>query len=398
MKALEVARLNQSSQTGFMHRGDLIPIYENLCFALSLFRAHTVEQMAEGKDLLRQLFGFFSNGFPMYLHDYPNIALPTHQLRCALPLHWIFKCYSHVIEEPLKSLLKKNYQILIDQKESSLSPLYQCLFQAFHGKKLMRYKPQFSYELGFFLLIYQILDETPAWILDEALGHWHPELMTYSGLPIQEYQNKNQPEVTLYDLFMAEYQEKFSDRILKCYSLQGALVFPFKTKRELISSPSSFQMNNENTAWNPKGFHLIRFLWGSGKKVRSFVCQENMRLKKKGDRLEFLYPEEIPLEKRQIELCFFTEYGEDVQLFVEGKKQTVFYLGETIEIRTIEKRVKLRFSLEEGDGLFMGHISRGNRPAQIGFEGPKDFSSYDWKIGLRSLHRSSHLVIGLSIL
>ena len=59
MKALREARARQSSQTGFVHREDVIPTYENLCFALSLFRTHIGEQVEEGKDILKRLFGFF---------------------------------------------------------------------------------------------------------------------------------------------------------------------------------------------------------------------------------------------------------------------------------------------------------------------------------------------------
>jgi len=399
MIALETARKKQSSQTGFIHRDDLIPIYENLCFALSLFRTHVGEQVEEGKDLLKRLFGFFSEGFPLYLHEYPSCATPSHQIRCALPLHWILKLYQHVIEPSLKDQAKQIYAHLINQEEDALSPIYKVLLRALKGKEVPSYKPQFSHEWGLLLLAYQTLDEKPTWILEQAVSHWHPELMTYCGDPVQEYQRKTTPDVTLYDLFMAEHQKATSARLREFHPIhiQGALVFPFKEKKSL-ASPTPFKILRENENWGAKGFHLMRYLWGSADQVRSLVCQDNMTLETKGNQLLFTYSKEVPSEKERMELTLFTEYDPHVKLFVEEKKQTVFHLGETVEIQTPEKTLKLVFTLEKGEGLFMGHISRGNRRAQIAIEGPKDFSSYDWKIGLRSIHRSAETVIGLRVL
>lgn len=397
MKCLEVARAKQSLQTGFLHDEDVIPIYENLCFSLALFRTHTTKQVEEGKKLLKRLLSFFSKGFPFYLHDYPNIALPTYQIRCALPLYWILKLYHHVIETPLKKSLMRVYKELIQQEKDVFSPFYQILFCALHGKEIRKCTPRFSYEWGLLLLAYQILDERPLWILDEALAHWHSELMVYSGPPVQEYQRKTQPEVNLYDLFMSEYQKTCSTRIIEFYPVQGALVFPFKERR-LQRLPSSLQIVEEKKNWNKKGFHLMRLIWGSADWIRSLVCQSDMCLKRKGDQLQFFYPKDTPGEKDRIELSFFTEYDVDTQILIEGKRQTVFYLDETITIQTSKKIVQLRLSLEKGEGNFIGHIKRGNRPAQVAITDLKDFSSYDWQIDLHSISRSNEVVISLHVL
>lgn len=397
IKVLEAAREKRSSQTGFLHREDCIPLYENLCFALALFRTHVGEQVEEGKILLRRLFGFFSNGFPIYLHEYPQKGSSSHQIRCALPLYYLLKKYQHVIEPPLKQQLCQIYESLVTEEVSS--PLYQILQKAMRGEKIPTYIPQFSHEWGLLLLAYQILEEKPSWVLEEALARWHPELMVYSGEPVQEYQRGKEPELTLYDLFMAEYSQATSKRISQVHSIhiQGALVFPFREKKT-AASPSPFQVLTRKGDWNAQGFHLMRFLWGDEGRIRSLVCQSDMELQKNRDRLDFIYSREVPNEKEQMELTFFTEYDSEAQLFVEGKKQTVFHLGEIVEIRTKEKRVKLLFSLEKGEGIFMGHICRGNRLAQLATNGPKDFTSYDWKIGLRSIDRTPETVIGLRIL
>lgn len=394
---LSIAREFQSSQTGLIHRGDVIPLYENLCFALALFRSHIGEQVEEGKDILRRLLPFYAQGFPLYLHEYPNPSTPAHQVRCALPIHWILKLYHRVIELPLKKELEK---ILQGLDPSHLSPLYEMLYLALKGKEIPRYTPCFSHEWGLLLLAYQLLDEKPSWILEEALECWHPELMAYSGPPLQEYQRKKEPELTLYDLFMAEHQRDTSQRFQGSHPihLQAALVFPFKKPLPLCSPKTLMFQTERREKWSAKGFHLIRYLWGNADTLYSLVCQEDLQLEQKGEDFLLTYPMEIPGEKERMELPLYCTHRPDVHLSVEGRKETVFELGEPVEIQTPEKTVTLIFSLEKGEGQFMGHIKRGNRPAQIGSLGPQDFTSHDWLIGLRTIHRSEDCIIRLRVL
>jgi hypothetical protein len=387
----------KSLQTGMIHKEERIPLYENLCFILSLFRTHKGESIEEGKLLLKRILGFFSEGFPLYLHEYPEKGSASHQIRCSLPLYWISKLYHHVIPSPLKEKIEEVKEQLIDQDRKELSSIYQILYDALHGKEPKTYHPQFSHEWGLLLLAYQILDEHPSWILEGALEWWHAGFMTYSGPAIQEYQQKGVPEVNLYDQFMAEHQGEISKRIENEDLLQKALVFPFK-KQYQLKEPNPFQVLEKNTLWSPKGFHLMRLLWGTKEQLHSLVCQDELRLSRVENHLFFTYPDEVPDEKNRMELSLFTEHSAETTIFIEGKKQTVFYLGETVEIKTKTGNVQLIFTLEEGEGQFLGHISRGNRPCQIGIEKEGDFSSYDWKIGLRSLSRSSSVKIGLRVL
>src|SRR3990167_7288503 len=78
--AVTAGRKRQSPRTGFVHMhpdeaaSDTIPIYENFCFVLALFRQKTAESVSEAKQLLERLLCFqTSNGnFPLYIHDYPR--------------------------------------------------------------------------------------------------------------------------------------------------------------------------------------------------------------------------------------------------------------------------------------------------------------------------------------
>ena len=78
--AIASGRRRLSDQTSFVHlsyetegaKHDTIPLFENFCYALGLFRSKLTEDIAEGKALLERLFAFEVEGnFPVYLHEYP---------------------------------------------------------------------------------------------------------------------------------------------------------------------------------------------------------------------------------------------------------------------------------------------------------------------------------------
>ena len=405
--AHEVGSQLQNQQTKFIHFNELIPLFENFCLALSLFRTHIKIHIDEGKELLKRLFYFNTDGgFPRYLHEYPKKGSSSYQLRVALPLYWILKKYGRVTEPPLKQEIKKQLKILLEKIEiSSLSLPYKALYEALKYQKMTKvYQPRFSYEWGFFLLLYQLLEETPTWILKGALENFDPTLMAYVGKPFQEYQRKNTLEIGLYDFFMAEYYQEPVKKFdhLKLLSLQAALIFPFQRKlQESIKTKAWISqesyLGKEN--WDKKGFHLIRILWGKKDRIYSFVCQTPLLFKKEKKSYLFTYLQRDPCEKGEVELAFYVNYDPDLKLTIKGVKQTVFYLDEPLEIQTKEKRIKFMLSLKKGEGIFMGHISRGNRPSQLETIGSeKENFPYDWKIGLRTLKRDKHVVICLCIL
>src|SRR5689334_5032749 len=67
-------RRRQSLRTRFIHDEELIPLYENFCFALALFRQKTAACVTEGKELIIRLLAFqaVDGNFPTYLHDFPR--------------------------------------------------------------------------------------------------------------------------------------------------------------------------------------------------------------------------------------------------------------------------------------------------------------------------------------
>jgi hypothetical protein len=75
----------------------------------------------------------------------------------------------------------------------------------------------------------------------------------------------------------------------------------------------------------------------------------------------------------------------------------VFYLGDTVAIRTPTLQIDLCFELSDGKGDFCGQILRGNRPSQIAAKGALLYEAFDWQIALRTLRRSSDCRVRLSV-
>ncbi len=72
-------------------------------------------------------------------------------------------------------------------------------------------------------------------------------------------------------------------------------------------------------------------------------------------------------------------------------------MGDVLEIHSGQLRFTIVFTLVEGEGVFYGHLSRGNRPLQISAKGALRYEAYDWQIGLRAIRRSDHCVLRASI-
>ena len=89
----------KSPLTGYLHTHaslpdawDAIPLLENFCYVLALFRSRQTERIAEGKILLERLLAFEVNGnFPIYLHEYPLCKDRQMGLDILPVLHWLQK-------------------------------------------------------------------------------------------------------------------------------------------------------------------------------------------------------------------------------------------------------------------------------------------------------------------
>lgn len=351
--ALEAGKRYLSPQTDLIHycyedenSTDTIPLFENLCYCLTLFRTFIGDHVQEGKERLRHLLSYrLEDGrFPVYLHQYPKRC---GSFRTMYPLFLIDKYFHKVIEEPLRSDIRKNLNLplppieITNSKEAGMMALHLAC-------------------QGFSLDVL-----APFWDFDRQL---------YVGPLGDERQRKGEIETTLFDLFMGS-----SPRILKPHPihLHASLVFSQEEGKE------RFNVSRAIPQPVGKGFHIYRKVWKEGGHLHTLVCQDKNIIQEEN---VFTYPEEIPDEKSRMELSFYTDRAEEKTILINGKKGTTFKLGDTLSVITPDKTLNFSFKLLEGEGDFLGHLSFGNRPSQLEVHG---FTAYDWKIGMRSLRRTA---------
>jgi len=365
--ALEEGRRRTSPRTGLIHfcyndeeATDTIPLYENICYCLALFRTRSVDNIQEAKEKLNHLLSFDS--FPTYLHEYPKPGVTE---RLYFPLYWIMKHFSNVIEKPLRSRIQ---EIL-----STIKP--------FKRPVAIR-----SSKEAASLCLHLQHEEQP---LHALAPYWDPKLGIYVGPLLHEKQRENVPETTLFDLFMAASIGHLSKRILKPHPvhMHAALVSPLPCEPKPHYQPPTYTPSEQH-----KDFHLFRTLWeGNDGHLHTFVCQEKQH---HFENNIFTFPKEVPDERKSTELSFYCDYHPELAIRVNGEKATVFKIGESVTIETPKKTLTLSFKVVEGEGTLIGHICRGNRPAQIFSKG---VSAYDWRISIRTIRRSSTLKLGLSV-
>ena len=135
--AIAYGRKKLSSQTGFVHhcyeadekQYDTIPLFENFCYALALFRSRLSEDIAEAKAILERLLAFEVNGsFPVYLHEYPhcrNRALSLEILPVFVHIERLFRSIlGESLREKLQDVQKRMFDYLDEEHKRFSFPLH----------------------------------------------------------------------------------------------------------------------------------------------------------------------------------------------------------------------------------------------------------------------------------
>lgn len=384
--ALSMGRALQKAQTGFVHfckeSGDLkthdtIAVYENALFALSLFRSRLSEHVLEGKELIEKLLAFEVEGnFPVYLHEYPTCHDPYLGLRLLPIFFWLTVDFSHVIGSLKEELLALIERILKATAPYDLPIWAKNRIDAMEGMPI----PLSSF-LDEDLISLQIAEKKGANIEQEickAAELWHPQLSLYIGPSSQRHQVGFAPEVTLFDLFMSQWQKHFSDRVQMPHPvhLKGALIRPLSFPLVFDQPPSPYIHFDPSEdmplwmAWNTHTFALAK-----------------KNLKVEGEASELIL---TPEEGEEMGINFYLDYHLDHTFFVDGKKASVFRQGEQLQIQSNGLNLFLSFETEEG--VYMGHLMRGNRPSQHMCRGENQHTSYDWRIAIRTISPGSSLI------
>jgi hypothetical protein len=137
----------------------------------------------------------------------------------------------------------------------------------------------------------------------------------------------------------------------------------------------------------------LSLFWG-GVQLHSLFVPSG---KREGDFLTFDLVQPLDSSKEEREVLFFVDRSIETELFINGKKGTVFELGDLILIQTAEIEIEAVFTLVKGEGDFRGQISRGNRPSQISNTAERLYEAFDWMIALRSLRRTTPCQLRLAL-
>lgn len=273
-------------------------------------------------------------------------------------------------------------------------------------------------------MVYSSLKDSPwgqLWNLMEKT--WHYQTGCYIGPCIREWQEREEPKANLYDLYAGYFSGQFSRRatLLRPYHLYGVLIQPSLDKFETQTASASRIVNGQlkqqmwrtisDQSWaytvlekkepyNPsvdKTYTPFRLIWGDLEKVHSFVCQGGCY-----DKVQYILEKDIiklifdlrdhpVIEDRtqQREVEFFVDFHPDFSFTLNECPATTFELGQQIIFSFDKYQLILVFELLQGEGCFLGHVTRGNRPSQIDHKEDKRFHAYDWAFFLRTIRRQS---------
>ncbi len=352
--ALKAGRLRQSPVTHFIHANpenperawDSIPLYENFCFILALFRAKTAESILEGKALLERLFAFKTDeGFPLYLHEYPLCRSHRLASKLSIAARFLLRDFNPILGESLKEKLRS---MVIPFEEGQI--------------------PTSPEECADYLIESQLSGK----VRIPVLAWWDSKALCFRG---PQKQDKGEPAVTLYDLIAGEWGGTFSKRALIDHPvhLQASLIYP--------------QEEGLLTSWQPskKQSRWARNFWGDGNPTHSAVLSTQGAIVEKGDTIEIHLPSKTVHD--EVEVSYFLNKHSPTHFSVQGIRSTTFQLGETIEVQSGAQNFQMVFSRLQGRGRFWGHLYCANRPGQIGCKGVYQHEAFDWVLGLRTVER-----------
>lgn len=476
--AVQSGRKRQNSQTGYIHHHYqtldeethlTIPLIENFLFVLALMRSRTIENVSEAKTILEGLLHFQNHSndemgmgnFPVYIHEYPACKDRFTAVQVAMAVYWILKLFHQVLGAEIKRRLESSFSAMLEHllkthtereapypialkigavcqagggllQRSDLESNGKNLLDRLHSHpdRMSWYCPAaIGAILSALTLIYPRLSESPWSAFWKHLEDtWHKDTCCYVGPALKEWQYGEEPQVTLYDLFLGYFNGEFSARALKdsTVHLEAVLIPTIEDKFNALSYSQRVDSSLGDTSWHVcqnehiaycfvekylepnsnKGFHPLRIVWGDRQRVHTFVCQGG-----NSKQIDFSYvPGGVDIifeldaivesedREKNREIIFFADIHEDLEILISGRKATTFSFGEEIILRSGPCELSLIFHLQEGEGRFLGHRMPGNRQSQCRLKGKQRYSAYDWQIFMRTIKRSERCVIRASLL
>lgn len=409
----------------------------NFAYVFALCRSKNSDNILLAKELLTRLLGFqvsscesSNGGFPKYIHAYPEVYDSRACTHIYVVLFKLFQLFHKVFEKPLKDALTRS----LDQLKGYLKvahKLYgtkedlQPLVFAILGIEDPCEPFTISSKHLESLVYLNLYNKELASKYRKTLGSFfNKDLGSYAGPFFHEYFEKGKHRPTLFDLYMSSVENPQIDEDHPIHLLAALMidVFPVDEFKLVPKQPLLYRempvsvLQDTNSALTffdsfepkendsyPKGFHTFAYLFGEKQKPASLVCQvKNMKIESTLSddtlTLDFTYPEQELEDKKEVsELVFYLTRSEILELFVDHKKATIFKMNETLMIESLDRRIELNFEVVDGTGEFLGGISMGNRASQMHQMAIEGFQAFDWKIALRTLRRSCHLILRAKI-
>lgn len=299
-------------------------------------------------------------------------------------------------------------------------------------------------------MVYDEIGKSPwSCLLQHLANTWHPKMGCYVGPAAKLWQVGDEPLVSLYDYclalltasaaygalqaegsllpqrFMREHPSLLESMLIppsldslpqtklnidvmgdedeelvwRCYREDGFAYSLLKTK------DVAFQAGSE------KGFHCLRLVFGDASKQYSFVCQPqgaslsgdaaDIYAAADGKRvvISFDLKGSFKGDEREgaKEIAFFIEEALAQEFYVEGERASTFKLGERVIIKSSRCNISMLFSLKSGEGRFLGHRIKGNRPSQLSAKGTYRFEAFDWQFFLRTIERKGPCCLQVEI-
>ena len=406
---LSAAKKRKSAHTQFIHHHytaldssvrETIPLFENFCYALGLFRTRTVENVLEAKSLLEKLMAFEVGGnFPIYIHEYPHCKDRSLSLELLPVFDCLLREFQSVLGGGIQELLDKLVSRILTYAKRSHSerPFPDSVwiyYEAYLTPDSLCAVPSCSSsaECAQYLIALQMAKSRggdPSLEMQRVQKLWDLDRSVFLGPHLQE---GREPEVTLLDLFFAKGSAFFSERALKDHPihLRASLVHPLLVEEEEKTGSLHF------TTEDPKQGYLL--FWKDQGITHSLVCDHRGSLlqanlsNEQGELIITLPETEEFSEHPELPLHLFISEKES-QVLVNSKKATTFRAGDSLTIG----RLEVRFDCIEGEGTFWGHILRGNRPTQKSCVGSNRFEAYDIQLTIRTVRRSKKAVLKVEI-
>ena len=412
--ALKGADLIKSPHTGFLHHcyestsrdtssRDTVPLYENYCYVLALFRSHQVNNFKAGRELLSRLLHFFTeNGPTTYLHDYPQVKSRSGFVHFLPIFYWIRREFHAMLGEALEARFENAFQILLtlcNQHYPELPQRTRVKIDGFYGRNEgFDFIPESSEQWANYLIALQMgIEENPelADYLPRLAAVYEPTLARYTGLSLHEKQKGFAPAKNFFHLAMNFFAGGSSQDFPPPLLVHYALLRESEPLHNLLAAipPTNFWVDRAPS-------HPIRCFFGS----YSLVCEDfkgSVSLTQSENRTNYLLTlpqEELPWDEDTSEINLYTELPAIAKITINGKRASVFKLGDHVALECVDGRtITLIFTLNSGEGRFMGHLAQGNRHSQ-NHKCPDDpFKAHDWKIFLRTISRTPSAQITLSL-